>query len=201
MVANWRLDKCRESPAAMLQDETARTPGTPHTLRVRGGSARYARSHVVRAYIPQIGYIFSFSNMLAACMYETESTAPHSSTAKTMQIKLKTLERKQRNAPPRAKISCLIGTYYIGQAEINKKLNSRASLSASYAVRPLSRPQRHRFGPGKAFLTLCHSEPCHPPRVKPGAHRGCRSSAWHCWCSDCVALSLNFSPVAKMSTA
>ena len=51
IVSNWRLDNTK-SPAAMLQEKTARTP---HTLRVAGGSARYARSHAVRAYIPQVG--------------------------------------------------------------------------------------------------------------------------------------------------
>ena len=37
---------------AMLQGKTARTP---HTLRVAGVFARYARSHAVRTYIPQVG--------------------------------------------------------------------------------------------------------------------------------------------------
>ena len=50
-VANWRLDNAK-SPTAMLQERTARTP---HTLRVAGGFARYARSHAVRTYIPQVG--------------------------------------------------------------------------------------------------------------------------------------------------
>ena len=44
IVANWRLDNTN-SPVAMLQEKT---PRTPHTLRVAGGSARYARSHAVR---------------------------------------------------------------------------------------------------------------------------------------------------------
>ena len=46
VVANWRLDNAK-SPAAMLQEKTARTP---HTLRVAGGSTRHARSHAVRIY-------------------------------------------------------------------------------------------------------------------------------------------------------
>ena len=51
VVATWRLDNAK-SPAAMLQGKTARTP---HTLRVAGVFARYARSHAVRTYIPQVG--------------------------------------------------------------------------------------------------------------------------------------------------
>ena len=60
IVAHWRLGNAR-SPAAMLQEKTARTP---HTLRVAGGSARYARSHAVRTHIPQVGYLFSSFDML-----------------------------------------------------------------------------------------------------------------------------------------
>ena len=46
VVANWRLNTAK-SPAAVLQEETARAP---YTLRVASGSARYARSHVVRTH-------------------------------------------------------------------------------------------------------------------------------------------------------
>ena len=60
----------------------------------------------------------------------------------------------------------------------------------------------HRFGPGKSSLPPCHSsEPRRLPRVKPGAHRGRRSPTRQCWCSDCGALSVKFSSVAKTSTA
>ena len=77
-----------------------------------------------------------------------------------------------------------------------------AEISLSLVCRPpLSRSPRHRFGPSKAFLTLCHSEPRRPPRVKSGAHRGrCLPARQRCY-SDGVALSLSFSPVAKISTA
>ena len=44
VVAKGRLDNAKR-PAAMLQEKAARGP---HTLRVAGGSARYARSHAVR---------------------------------------------------------------------------------------------------------------------------------------------------------
>ena len=54
-VANWRLDIAK-SPAAMLQEKTARTPCT---LRFAGGCRTYvalnARSHAVRTYIPEVG--------------------------------------------------------------------------------------------------------------------------------------------------
>ena len=61
ILANWRHDNAK-SPAAMLQEKTARTP---HTLCVTGGStrsARYAHSHVVRTYVrtPCRVLIFSF---------------------------------------------------------------------------------------------------------------------------------------------
>ena len=55
VVANWRLDNAK-SPAAMLQEKTARAP---HTLRVAGGCracvSLYARSHAVRTHIPEVG--------------------------------------------------------------------------------------------------------------------------------------------------
>ena len=52
---NWRLDNAK-SPATMLQEKTARTPGT---LRVAGGCQTYvalnARSHAAYTYIPEVG--------------------------------------------------------------------------------------------------------------------------------------------------
>ena len=39
----------------MLQERTARTL---HALRVAGGSARYARSHVVRTYVLTLNFYF-----------------------------------------------------------------------------------------------------------------------------------------------
>ena len=49
-IANWRLDNAK-NPAAMLQEKTARTL---HALRV---------ADVVRT-IPQVGYLFSYFDML-----------------------------------------------------------------------------------------------------------------------------------------
>ena len=97
VVANWRLDNVK-SPAAMLQEETARTP---HTLRVAGGSARCARSHAARTYTPQLGSLFpSFDVPYVPGTYERESTARHSSsTAKTMKMKPKHSERKKSPSP------------------------------------------------------------------------------------------------------
>ena len=87
-------------------------------------------------------------------------------------------------------------------APVKKKKIVQQSFSFSLVRHPpVSRPPHHRFGPGEAFLPLCHSEPRRPFRVKPGAHRGRRSPARQCWCSDCVTLSVNFSLVAKISTA
>ena len=70
-VLNWRLDNAK-SPAAMLREKTARTP---HTLRVAGGSARYARSHAVRRYIPQMGDNFLFMICLLYVRERKQSTA------------------------------------------------------------------------------------------------------------------------------
>ena len=88
VVANWRLDNAK-SPAAMLQEKTARTP---HTLRV---------ADVVRTYIPQVGYLFSSFDLLYVYtrMHERESTARHSSTAKTMKMKLKIRKEKKSPSP------------------------------------------------------------------------------------------------------
>ena len=136
--------------------------------------------------------------MLALC---TKGKARHSSssTARTLKMKPNTLERKKISRPPHAIMFCLSGAPCTGQ---KRRKSKHQSFCLSLVHRPpLSRPPRHRFGPGKAFLTLCHSEPRRPPRLKPGSHHGRRSLAPQCWCSDCVALSLNFSLVAKISTA
>ena len=191
-VANWRLDNAK-SPVDMLQEKRARTP---HTRRIAGVSARYACSHAVRTYIHQAGYLFSFDTLYVPAMYEKESTARHSSnTANTMKMKPKISERKKIPVPSHVVIFCLIGTPCTSQ---RRKKNKQQSFSPSLVCRrPLSRPPLHRFGPGKAFLRLCHSEPRRPPRVKPGAHRDPRSPARHCWCSDCVRLSANFNLVRQ----
>ena len=58
----------------MLREKTARTP---HALRVTGGSARYARSHAARTYIPQVRVlIFLFG--YAGCLYSYARKRKHS---------------------------------------------------------------------------------------------------------------------------
>ena len=190
-VANWRLDNGK-SPATMLQEKTARTP---HTLRVGGGSAHHARSHAVRTNIPQVGPTL-LSIWLLYVRKRKHSTAQQH--RKITKRKPKKLERKKKSPSAYIIIFCLIETPSTGQKI--KNIEQQSSLSLVRRP-PLSRPPCFRFGPGKAFLTLCQSEPRRPPRVKPGAHHGRRSSAQQCWCSDCVALSSNFSLVAKISTA
>ena len=77
VVANWRLDNAK-SPAAMLQEKTARKP---HTIRV---------ADAVRTYIPQGGYLFSsFGTWYALRLYShvRKRKHRHSSTAKTMKMK------------------------------------------------------------------------------------------------------------------
>ena len=59
----------------MKREKTARTP---HTVRVAGSFARHARSHAVRAYIPQVGQSFSCFDMLAVC---TKEKAQHGTAA------------------------------------------------------------------------------------------------------------------------
>ena len=91
----------------MALEKTARAP---HTLRVADDSARCARSHIERTYIPQVGYLFSCFDMVYVCtrMPERESTARHSSTSKTMKMKPK-LSKKKKKVLSRAIISYLIG--------------------------------------------------------------------------------------------
>ena len=192
--ANWRLDNAR-SPVVMLQEKTARTP---YTLRVAGGTARDARSHAVRTYIPQIGRLFSSCDMLYVRIRK-HSTAQHH-RKKKMKVIPKIPERKKKSPSP-LKQQFSASSEHLAPVKKEEKTNSRVPLSASYASRPLSPPPRYRFGPRKAFLTLCYSEPRRSPRVKPDAHRRRRSSARQCWCLDCVALSKSFSLVAEVSTA
>ena len=71
VVANWRLDNAK-SPTAMLQAKTARTPHT------NSSDGTYTRSHAVRTYIPQVGYLFSSLDMLAVC---TKEKAQHGTAA------------------------------------------------------------------------------------------------------------------------
>ena len=68
--------------------------------------------------------------------------------------------------------------HYTPVKKWKNKYHRRVCFSASYAPRrPFSRPLRHRFGWGKAFLTLCDSHPRHTTGVMPGAYRGRRSPA------------------------
>ena len=192
VAANWRLDIAK-SPVTMLQEKTARTP---HTLRVAGGSARYARSHATRTYIPQVGQLLSSFHM---CVRKRKHSAAQQHRQNN-ENETGNFGKKKKSPFPLMKIFfCLIGAPCTG--EKLKKIEQQ-SFSLSLVCRPpLSRPPRHRFGPGKAFLPLGHGEPRRPPRAKPSAHRGPRSPARQSWCSDSVALSLNFSVVAKKITA
>ena len=84
-------------------------------------------------------------------------------------------EKKKSPSPFHVILFCPFGTPCTGQ-KVEK--NKQQSFSLCLVRRPpLSRPPRHRFGPGKVVLSLCHSEPRRPPRVKPGDHRGPRSPA------------------------
>ena len=131
VVTHCRLDNAK-SPTAMLQEKTARTP---HTFRIAGGSALYARSHAVRTYIPQVGYLLLFL-MLSNCCMKRENTARHSSiAAKTVKMK-QNFGKKKKSPSPRVIVFCLIGTPGTGQNIKKKKTNSRASFSASYTARP-----------------------------------------------------------------
>ena len=74
VIANRRLDIAK-SPAATLQEKT---PRTPHTLRVAGGSTRYARSRVVRTYPQDVGYLLSSFDMVCVCLYSYVRKRKHS---------------------------------------------------------------------------------------------------------------------------
>ena len=169
----------------MIQEKTTRKP---HTLRVAGGCARCASSDdAVRTYLPQVGYFFSFliPGILHRKNNENEATGIS--------------ERKKIPSPLSCNHFSLIGSPCTGQ----KKRFEQQSFYLSLVQRPpVTRPLRHRLGPGKAFVPLCHCcESCHSSHFKLGANRGTRSPARQCWYSDCVALSVNFSLVAKISTA
>ena len=77
VLAHWQLDNAN-SPAALLQEKTARKP---HTLRV---------ADVVRTYIPQVGYLFSsfhtwyaiYNMSVLVC---TKEKAQHGTTAQQLQ--------------------------------------------------------------------------------------------------------------------
>ena len=132
-------------------------------------------------------------------VFERESTARYGSPVKTIKTKPKNSERKQ-NPRPFSYNNFLPDWNTLHRSK--RKKNEQKSVSLSLVSRPtVSRRPRHRFGPGKAFLPLCHNESGRPPRVKPGAHHGLRSPARQSWCSDCVALSVKFSLVTKISTA
>ena len=151
VIANWRLDNAK-SPAAMLQAKTARTP---HTNRSDG---TYTRSHAVRTYIPQVGYLFSSLDMLyvCTCIYEErESTARHSS--KNNENETEDFGKKNEFPVPSPVIMfCLVGTPYTRSKTRNKKNRTEELLSQPRTPPTLSGPPRHRFDPAKAFLTLCH---------------------------------------------
>ena len=114
----------------MLQEKIA---WTPYTLRVAGGSARYARSHAVRTYIPQIGYLFSCLDMLYVRTRKHSTAQQHH--RKNNGNETEKFGKKKKNFPSDVIIFCLIGTPCTGQKK-KKKTNSRAPLSTSYAGRP-----------------------------------------------------------------
>ena len=80
VVANWRLDNTK-SPAAMLQEKTARTP---HPLRVAGGSARPARSHAVRTYVHTPGRVLILFLRYAVCTKEKAQHGTGTAASKTI---------------------------------------------------------------------------------------------------------------------
>ena len=107
VVLNWRLDNAK-SPAAMLQEKTARTP-----LRIAGGSARYARSHAVRTYIPHVRYPF----LLLICLLYTRKRK-HSTEQqhrKNNENETEIFGKKEKYPSPYVTIFCLIGTPCTGQ--------------------------------------------------------------------------------------
>ena len=155
---------------------------------------KHPESHM--PYVPTYSRYSTYFLVLTYCMHERQSTARNSSAAKTMKMRSKISERKTTPRPLSCNHSSLIEAPCTG-----RNLKTNQSFSLGLVRRPPSRPPRHRLGPDQAFLPLCHSEPCRPPRVKPGSHRGPPSPARHFLCSDLVALSATFSLVAKIRTA
>ena len=190
VVANWRLDNAK-SPAAMIQEKTARTP---HTLCVAGGSARYPRSHAVRTYIPQVGHLFSSFDMLYVWKRK------HSTAQQHRKNNVNETEKfgKKKNPPPSHLIFfCLIGTPCTGQKI--KKSNSRASLSASYAACP----SRDRLATDSVWVKLSLLSAT-VSLVARFSLSPVLTVAVVRQLDNVVAQtgsSVNFSPVAKISTA
>ena len=160
-----------------------------------GRHIRFAwRAVAARTYIPQVGYLIVF--WYAACTRK-ESTARHSGTAaKQCKMKPKISGRKTNPRPSPKLIFCLIGTPCTGQKR--KTMNSRASLSASYAAHP-SRNHLATDSVRVKLSSLSATAPSH-------ASREARCSPWPSFASSAVlvfklgAPSFNFSVVAKIST-
>ena len=125
------------------------------------------------------------------CPYPYVRKRNHSTAQQHSKNNEKTPEnsrKRKKNVPSRVIIVCLIGIPYSlhSQHRSNRKKEKNEQKSSSLSLvrcPPLSRPSRNRFGPGKAFLPLCYSEPLRPSREKPGACRGPCSPARQSWCS------------------
>ena len=169
-----------------------RVPPLCFTRKLLGRYILFAsRMSYVRTY-PRWGTDF----LLVACSMSTGNRyvpKRKHSTAKqhNKNNKNETAIRKEKNVPvPSRVISfCLVGTPYTRSKRRRGKIEQKRFSLSLVRRPPLSRPSRSRFGPGRAFPPLCHSEPRRPPHVKPGAHRGPRSPARQSWCLECVALS------------
>ena len=121
----------------------------------------------------------------------------------TAQQHRKTIENETKQVGKKKNLRLLLRNKLLPEWNIlhrpkKKKKNSKAFLSASYTAR-LSRDHLTTDLVRVKLSSL--SATVIPPRLKPGAHRGPRSPAQQSRCSACVALSVNFSLVAKISTA
>ena len=147
-----------------------------------GSHIRFAsRMSYVRTY-PRSGtcFLLLIPAMLISVLVQYGRKRKHN-TAQQHSINIenetKQLGKNEIPVPSRVNIFCLIGTPYT-RSERKKKKIEQKSFSLSLVRRPpVSRPSHNRFGSGKAFPPLCHSEPRRPPHVRSGAHRGPRSPA------------------------
>ena len=182
--------RCARSRGRMERNGTdGPNKGASRRVANAKGSMRHTgkqperRMHAVRTYIPQVGYLFYCFDM-----YERGRQSAAQQHSKNNENETKRCGKKYISPFAHVIMFCLIETPCTGQ---KRKKIEQQSFSLSLVRRPpFSRPPRHRCGPGKASLPICDSEPRRPPRVKPGAHRGPRSPARQCWCSDCVHSSL-----------
>ena len=125
-----RTIKCKQAPC---KSQELHAPSR-ETIRTR-----HARS-----------YVHTFLPLMYTKKKAQHGTARHS-TANTMNTKFE--KEGKVPVPSDLIISRMIETPCAGK----KKTNSRAYLRL-VRYPPRSRSPRHRFGPGKTFLTLCPSE-------------------------------------------